>query len=93
MCADECRHPIQMIGGYVELVVLRVLENQVLFPFFVISDVGRACESGHTVVDVHDMGARNKVGQNHFRPVGGFAASVISLLFHRAEEFGVGQQH
>ena len=61
--ADELGHPVELVGRHVELVVSRVLNQQVITPGAVVFQLHHALEQTHAVQVVHHVVARLEVGE------------------------------
>ena len=74
-----------MVGRHVKFVILGVFQDEVFFFVLTVAQASGAGEPGHAVIDVHHVGAGNKVCQDHFGPVFSLTATGVALFFNRAK--------
>ena len=62
------RHPVQVVRGHVEPIVVGVLQHQVLFLLPRFAHPGGPGEAGHAVVHVDDVVAGDQLGEDYLPP-------------------------
>ena len=87
---DVCAEAVELFGGNIEAVVVRVFEDEVLTVFAGGFEMGGSDESGDAVVDVDDVAAGGEVGQgNGVAEVAADAGRAVAALLDGAEQLGV----